>query len=620
MFGAILAFVLLGGSFLAPRIFHTSSAAMNPAAQRRAEEAQRQLAAYNEGVPRLLARQDAEALRNADADTLLARVSKDVEDQSSLISQTIERARQADRQSGMNGSIPNPVSGAELIRKGVADLQKLGNANDANLKAAIKAANEAASEGRSSLGVGQVLGMVKSVEATDHFAESRRVRTRLNDERVEAVAAATEWAVAKTNFDHFSGLSGKAADEALRGDMAEFEKLLTEGQTTLDELNRTLSDRKTALESTKAGLVAARSELARIEQTGFQPGNDSSFLSMKSSLESVSKRMAELQEQEQLLIAGGLKGARISDDEIATANFEGGEETLGIQELERRQQVAADRVARLARGKEAISKQIENVGAYGKSAEDEAKRLSAQLNEKQEQFNKIIARMAELNNAAAAKEDAALAAASAAVAAYGSSKSATQTFLSEISEQKNLDTDGRNERLRMISADQNLKRMAEYADAEANALLGRIYAERVLELEAYLETLDRLTKVIKGSTYDPTANKEMLATARNEAIAALGKAKSAYAGFTSDARTGWMSQIALAAVDLTAARVDKDKAAELHADAADNMRKATEKAGKSWLFNAHYQMLKDLIAPGAPTSAEAKPEGDAPKPEETPTP
>lgn len=618
--GAILAFVLLGASFLAPRFFHTSSAAIHPAAQRRAEEAQRQLASYNEGVPRLLARQDVEALKNADAEKLLARVDKDVEEQAALISQTIERARQTDRASGLSGSIPNPARGADLIRKGVADLQKLGNANDSNLKAAMKAANDAVNESRTSLGVGQVLGMVKAVEAGAQLAEARRIRTRLNDERVEAVAAATEWAIAKTNLDHYSGLTSKSADEALREDMSEFEKLLTEGQSALDELNRTLADRKAALEATKTALAAARAELVRIEQTGFQPGNDSSYQSMKSSLESVSKRLSELQEQEQLLTNGGLKGAQFSDEEFATSKIEGGEDTLGILELERRHQVAADRVSRLTRGKDAIAKQLENVGAYGKSAADEAKRLSAVLNQKQADFNKIIGRMAELNNEAAAKEDSALAAASAAVAAYGTSRTATQTFLSEISEQKSLDTDGRNERLRMISADQNLKRMAEYADAEANALLGRIYAERVLALEAYLDTLDRLTKVIKGSTYDPTANKEMLATARQEAISALDKAKTAYSGFSGDARTGWMSQIALASVDLTAAAIDKEKSAQLRADAAENIRKATEKAGKSWLFNAHYQMLKDSIAPGGPASAEAKPESDATKPEDTPTP
>lgn len=620
--GVVAGGVLLVGAFIAPRLFPATPSAGSPAALMAAEEARRQVSAFNEGLSRLAAQQDLEALKKADPEKLAALAKGELDERSKPIADFIGRARATDRKAGLETNrLQPPSGGANMIRSGAESLDKLAAENAGRLKAALVAAKKAVSEGSSAVGVGAILGLANAVQASDLLSEARRMRTDWNDLRADVLSAAADWTITKTELDHYSGLSTKDATEGLEGDAGEFDGLIADAKKEVDDLNGIVAERKQSLNGVQASLAQAREEMTRLEQQSFQAGNDSSFAAMKSSMESISRNMSELQGQQHLLVHGGMKGAKFEDEEFATGAMEGGEEFLGLEELERRQKVASDRLARLTRGKQAIGKQMDDVNLFGKTASAEATRLTEQLVQNVKRVQSILDRMIAMNKAVLAKEDEALASAREALRAFQNDKQASRSWTENARLLKASDPEGRNERLKMITADETARNRPEFAEAEANALLGQIYAERVTGLEAHRDILERLTKVIKGSTTELTAIKETLDTARNEANTALANSKATYDKLANDGKFGWMARISAASVAASAAKVDSSKAAELTSSAREHVREAAKKAGRHWTFNIQYQMLKDWLAPGEPTT-ETQPSGetpgDAPAPAPTP--
>ena len=622
IFGLFVGVALLIGIFLAPRLFPSTPAAGSPAALKAAEEARRHVAAFNEGVSRLAARQDLEALKKADPEKLASIAKTELDERTRPIAEFIDRARATDRKSGLEPVRVTALSpDSNLIRTGAENLDKLAGDNAARLKAALAAAKTAANEGADAVGVGAILALAHAVQANDLFADARRMRTDWNDLRAEVLAAAADWTLTKTELDHYSGLSTKEAVDGLETDSSEFDALIAEAKKETDDLAGKLTERKQALDGIKASLTQTRDEMTRVEQQGFQAGNDSSFTSMKSSLESFSRRLAELQEQEHQLVHGGMKGATFADEEFVTGTLEGGEEVVGLDELERRNKVAIDRLARLTRGKEAIGKRMDDVGVFGKTASTEATRLAEQLVAAEKRAKAILDRMIGLNKAVIEQEDLALAAAREAQRAIASDKNATRAWIEAARSLKSsADTEGRNERLRLITTDETARNAPEFAEAEINALLGRIYAERVAGLEAHRDILERLTDVIKGSTTELTAIKDSLDTARTEASTALANSYAAYDKLANDGKFGWMARISAAAVAASAAKVDPSKASELTGSAVTHIREASRRAGRSWAFNIHYQMLREWLAPGEPATETQPAEGTGETPPSTPPP
>jgi hypothetical protein len=89
----------------------------------------------------------------------------------------------------------------------------------------------------------------------------------------------------------------------------------------------------------------------------------------------------------------------------------------------------------------------------------------------------------------------------------------------------------------------------------------------------------------------------------------LANSYAAYDKLASDAKFGWLARISAAAVAASAAKVDASKSSELTASATNHIREAAKRAGRSWAFNIHYQLLKDWLAPGE-SSADAPPAGE----------
>ncbi|MBI5865997.1 MAG: hypothetical protein HZB38_16130 [Planctomycetes bacterium] len=621
--GVVAAGLLLGGAFLAPRLFSTPTVGSNPAAQRAAEEARRDLLAYEESLPRFITRVNLEELKAADADKLAGHVKDELEAAGREFSEAIERARKTDRASGLPQISVAPLSGdAMALRSAIASIEKLESENAGQLKQAVSKAQSAMSEGGgSAIGVGQVAGMANLMEAHALLAQARRTRTLLNNERAAAMAAAGQWVLTRSQLDHFKGLDTKQADETLAADGAELNAQLAVATKELEDLNARIAKQKETLAGVRTGLAEARDAMTQAEMAGFKAGDDASFATMKAAIEGASKRMVELQAQEHLLVFGGIEGAKLTDDELLTGAIKGGEAVLGLEELERRQSLAADRVSRLTRGGQALAKQAEQVAAFAKNAADESKRYDAQLAAQRTAAQKILDRMTELNQSAAEQEANALSAANNARAAFAQGTLATKTVISEADTlRRSADPESRNDRLKQIVNDSFSTTLPELGEAQAHAMIGRIHAERAAGVESYLGMLKKLTGLIKGGSIEKEDEfKKQIDTDRGEARNALADAKEKYEKLGTHDKIGWMSQVALAAVATDAAKVDPDKAAQYKADADKAIRAAVDKAGKSWVFDINAAVLKTLLAPGeGNTKAETKPAEEGSQPAETP--
>src|SRR5262245_59112417 len=171
IFGLLLSGALLICAFLVPRILPSTPAAGSPAALRAAEEARRQVAAFNEGLSRLAAQQDLEALKKSDPEKLVSFAQGELEQRTKPIADFIERARRTDRKSGLAAIRVTPASGdASLIRAGADSLDKQASENAARLKAALTAAKQAVAEGSSAVGVNAMIGLAHDVHARDMLA------------------------------------------------------------------------------------------------------------------------------------------------------------------------------------------------------------------------------------------------------------------------------------------------------------------------------------------------------------------------------------------------------------------------------------------------------------------
>jgi hypothetical protein len=100
----------------------------------------------------------------------------------------------------------------------------------------------------------------------------------------------------------------------------------------------------------------------------------------------------------------------------------------------------------------------------------------------------------------------------------------------------------------------------------------------------------------------------------------LANSYAVYDKLANDAKVGWMARIAAASVAASAAKVDASKAGELTGAAVTHIREAARRAGRSWAFNIHYQMLRDWLAPGEPASDTQPAEGSDETPPATPPP
>lgn len=576
--GVVLIVILLGGAIVVPGLLMPAEHATAVQALEKAELARRQMNDYVPAVALAAARQNLDALKNVDAEKVVSRVEKAMQAYAEAAAKRVQAAQAADRKSGLKSNIRTFAADPNSMRLALPEYEKLVSANEALLTQVTSTAQAAMGESGQTPGVPTVLGIAREMEATNLIAEARQMRTRLAALQNAAKSAALEWSVVDGQVKHYSNIDVSPTEKQLNSDLEQAKAARASGAGDVAALTEQVAKGEAELAKVREDMAAARAALAGAEAAGFKAGDDAAFQAHKAKLLELSGRLSALQGRELTLSAGNRSGATIADGDLIGGAIEGGEVVLGLDELKRRLALATDQLKRLTGGEEALTRQLADATAFGKFAKDEAARFETRRKELEASINKLIEQTGGLNKDALAKEDEALAAARAAVSAFSKARGAAGTLVSAAREQRReLDEEGKNDRLKTIVNDGMIERIADVFEAQATARLGMIYAERALAVESYKAGLEELTKSIKGATYDPKVLQEVIDNSKNEAIAAYSAAVALQEKVAQADRAPWAPQGGLAAMAYSSSKVDPSKAGQY----LDTARKALAVALKN---------------------------------------
>lgn len=600
--GLVIAAILIAGAVLAPGLLRSQEERNALAAQRLAEQARREMTGYIPALSVLALRADLASLKDADFDKLTESANAQLVDLAKDARDAVQKAEAAARKAHLSSkglALPNGFRGAVL------EVEKLVRENEALLKKASSDAQSALNSGRSVLGVAHVAGMVKLVEAHARWAEALRSRSELAALQRSALALAGQWSLNRAEADHYHGLDPTKINADLTADLKEMQQLAGAAAGEVDELQKQVGERRTALEQTRAELKKARIDQLALEEAGFALGNDQSLATYRQKYEAASQLVGKLQEREQLLANGGNEGGRIADDDLLDGALEGGTVSEGLERLEARLAEAQVRAGRLANGVKTIEQRMAELESMGRESRESEQRYAKAGERIQEEFKKVQQSMEAVAKQAFELEDQALAGARAASDAFRSAKSAADAWTSQAGRQKNeLDVAGKNERLKKLASDRITSAFSDSAEGEAKALVGRIHAERLAAISEYATNLERLTRAVQGSTFDAAALQTIIETARTEAVTALGEARTIYARvIKSDTPAKWAQQISLGTVDYLLSKIDTVNSQQHQADAIDNLRQGINKREKLPYMSADVLLLANQLGASAPAES-----------------
>jgi len=625
VFGVLLgAAVLLGMSFL-PGLLSPRMAALAPL--RHAEQARRELENYNLRLTMIGGRIDIAALKEADLARLAQAAPEESERISRTISESVSRARQMDQKNRPRG-MPTPELPAISVspagfRTALSALEAGLRENQALLSQAVSSLRAVEGAAREVFAVAYVKGMVDLARGSERAAEARRRRDVLDAELAGLGRVAREIGAVRAERDQAAGFDVSKILAGLEADLKEAQASRTEAEAAVAALQDRVKEVQQHLADLRQKLRNGRDELLRLEQSGFVVGDDASFEAYRQRYEQISAALNEWQQEEQLLAVGGLRGARIEGDDLLDGELRGGEVVEGLEELERRLEVASETAARWGRGIEALTAQIRFVSARSQAAQQERERYDERLRGLLEELERRKTAVLELDRAAFERENEALAAARAAEKAFAGAGSAIAAWMSQARTlQSEKDASRKNERLKSIIGDQYAPLIGPAAEVQARMLTGRVLAGRCASLAALIGSLDRAAQLVPGFDYERDERQQALTAAREEALNELRSAgeslkKAAAAGLP----TRWVYQAGQAYVSHLMALVDPAEAAHYRAEAARVMSEAVARQERSPYLARHVAFLRYLSgeekAP-PPSGEPARPEdeGGGPPPAE----
>ncbi|MFQ5807364.1 MAG: hypothetical protein ACE5I3_13030 [Phycisphaerae bacterium] len=573
--GLAVAIVILAAGFLTPAFLPRATGPSTLEALREAELARRQLYAYNATLPLVAARGDVEQLEQADFDDLVERSQDKFAELSTEFNRRVREAKARDREGHLPESPLRAVAtSASGLKAAVSNFEKFLGENRKLLDDAVKNSRSANQADRNALSVGQVAGTAKLVEAAGLLAQARQLRSQLKVKQTRALAVAAEWATVRAERNHYAGLDVTTIRKDLGADLGEIESALAQAQTQVNELTRAVADREQTLARLRADLQHTRAERLGLEEMGFTVGDDASYEAYRERYVQLSQRLQELQNQEHLLAFGGIRGGSAADGDLLEGEIEGGETVVGLNELQRRLAIAADKLERYTRGRKALEDKIGLVDTVGEEAQAQGAQYAARLERLTAEVNQIREAMAKLAQQAFEREDAALRAAREAASAFKGAKSAVDRWISDASAlQREDDPQRTNERLKLIVRDNVAADFATNAEAQANTLVGRIHTERALGLAAYLDALRRISE-LTGTELDAAELQESFNTARDEATSVLAEARDAYERLAQKKTdTSWVHQASLAVVYHLLWQIDEFNAERHRSNLIDELGK-----------------------------------------------
>lgn len=619
--GALLSAVLLLGICFVPGLLTPRAAAL--AAQRQAEQARRELEAYNQRLALLGGRIDAAALKQADHAKLAEAAPAEVERIARAITESIARARQIDQKNRPRGmpaaELPSISASAAGIRTALGALEAALRENQGLLTQAASSIRAAEAAAREAAAVAYVKGMVELARGSERAAEARRRRDDLETELAAVVRLAQEIGAVRAEMEQAAGFDVDGILAGLEADLKEVQAARAEAEAAAAALQQRVGEVQTRLADLRQKLKTGRDELLRLEQSGFTAGDDASFEAYRQRYEQLSQALKEWQQEEQLLAQGGLREARIEGDDLLEGELRGGEAVEGLEELQRRLEVATEAAARWGRGVESLKERMEAVTARGQAARKDRDRHAERLGALQRELDQHKAAALELAQAAAERESEALAAARAAEKAFADAGSAISAWMSRARAlQTEKDAARKNERLKSIVGDQYAPLIGPAAEAQARVLAARVLAGRAASLASLIRSLDLAARLVPDFSFERAERQQELTTAQEEGLRALRAAgdslgKAAGAGLP----TRWIYQAARAYVNHLMAFVDPPRAAEYRAEAANIMREAVARQERSPYLARHVAFLRYLGGAEEaqpPAGEQAGPEGEGATP------
>jgi len=471
--------------------------------------------------------------------------------------------------------------GPAEVRTVAADLFKTMQDHAALLDTAIRAAAAGVGLDAAALGVAQVHGLGQYLQATVLYAEAVALRTQQVRAAARLVALAEEWAQARGFLAHYRGLDVAPILARLTTDLEELSALRAQARDQLAALTERTRAAEEALAAAEQALAAARAELLQVEEQGFRAGDDASFEAYRQRYLALTARLSELQQREQELRYGGLRGATFVGDDLAAAEIAGGETVVGVEELQRKLATAAERARRLEGAHLSLEDRMQTVTEMGRQAESEAERYQKRVNELAAEQKTAAEAVIALAKQAEELESRALQSAEAAARAFRQSHTAVEAFIRAArTARSERDPQGRNARLRAITQAPYLAQHAQSAEAAAHMLAARIQAQRVDACRQIMADMRLVAEINSefAQAFDPAPLKTIVETARPAGLDALEKARTIYEHLSADpAATAWVSQAALAAAYHLTARLDAANAAVHLSRTADLIQKAVDK-------------------------------------------
>lgn len=457
-----------------------------------------------------------------------------------------------------------------------AGLAKLVQTNEAALREAIQKASAAKSRSQEAITPGEVLGTAQLNEAGAHYARARDVRAQQSRAVYDALIIALRTSGAERNRAKFAGLDADAVIAQLESDRDETAAQLAAATQRRDDLARQVSEREALLSQISTELRQRRDARLALEEQGFQTGSDAAFASYRDQYIRLSAALIALESREQLLRHGGLAEAEFAADDVYEGEIIGGERVRSLAELRDALQLAEATTEQLADTNAQIERQIGAITRLKDSSDKLAREFEGARSNHAGALAESYQRAATLGEQAVELEDKAIAAAGQALAAFKTAERAVSNAQGAARDvQSKFDPQRQNARLKQIVNDQRSTQHAKAMQAGAQALLGRIHADRSMSLNAQLAAYDQVASLTAAFEPDLDAIVAAADAAREEAVTNLTAAREAYTTLAD--RTGaqdWLALTPLAVVEDTLDKLGVDSTGQYASAARESIRKA----------------------------------------------
>ncbi len=569
------------------------------AARERAIVSVRKTARVDTSLKRIEELLSPDQMKSGDLAKAVEAAAEDLRRISSETSQAVSRANSMAERAGLPAaSISTLSADPASVQRSLNEFGAYVKANDALLQEALQDAAAAGAE--AVLGVAESAGLAEYVRAAELLIESQWLREEQAVEQARLVGYVTDYQVAQGLLAHYNGLEVSGILVDLRKDVEELQTQAAESVRVAGDLEQQAADEEKKLAKAESDLKAASDARLALEQKGSTAGDDASFDAYRKEYQDLTAKMNALQQDEQILRFGGMRGAKVDDDDLLAGAISGGQEVVGSEELRRRATKARAEADRRVTAHQSLEERMRIVTEAGRAAKTDAERFQKQTAALETQMEESVQKLFATAEKAAEAEKSALQSAQQAAAAYGRAQLAVDAWMRDASARKSeLDPNNQNARLQKIISDKYIPQAAASAEAAARVLAARVHAQALTANRSLVNDLTALAAAFPKSKFDPAPYTAQIQTAVAEAAEMLDKARQIYERLESGpAETQWIPQASLAGVHHLLAQIKPEEAAAHLAKAAEYIQKAVAKREQS-PYLRDYVRLRDHLAGGA---------------------